>query len=255
MGHKVDLAEVIAFSDKVTKAADELTSDIGVVRTDITNIDSMDTFTGHAAKSAKGYLNELHVTLLESFEVLHATLKENTKEHIETFQSSVDSSEEAIVQSEYITEIKIKVEIDHTNISNNEGSVIKTLDDISDIIYIKKPSLENARNDFEEAMETMEELTENLDTFTTKGKKDDNLEKDLLDNIKLVMNKANASQGNARFKEFKHGSAGSSLTALRNIVKYTGKGVDIIEAHVDEKVKKREEQKKIIKRINRNLQL
>lgn len=243
MGHKVDLAEVISFSDKVAKAADEVSLDTDVARNNIMKIDSMNTFTGHAAKSAKGYLNDLHVTLLDSFDVLHTVMKDNLKDHIDTFKSSVDTSDEAIVQTEYLNQTKVWVEIDHKNIVNSAESVKKSLDDISDIVYIRRPSLEDAISDYDDMMETIEKLDENLNTFTTKGKKDDSLEKDLLDNIKVVLNKANASKGAARFKEYKHGKEGSAVAALRQTVGYVDKGASVIDKHLEEKKTKRQNNK------------
>jgi len=45
-------------------------------------INNMESFSGKAAKEAKGCFNELHLTILESFRGLFDDLDENLKQHL-----------------------------------------------------------------------------------------------------------------------------------------------------------------------------
>ena len=245
MSHKIDLAEVIAYLDKVTRASDEVYSNMDVVNSNIGKIDQMESFTGYTAKNIKDYLNNLHVTLVDSFQVLYVSMKENLQDHIDTFKSTVDSSDRAIVQSDYLNEVKMKINIEYQNVTSNDDSIKKTLDNISDIVYIYPPNVENVKSTYEAAEKTIDELDANLNTFTTKGKKHDNNTKELLQNINVVMNKANASTGESRFREYKYGSESEGMAALRNTVKYVAKGTSLIEAHVNDKAVQRQKNQRV----------
>ncbi|WP_368858660.1 T7SS effector LXG polymorphic toxin [Oceanobacillus saliphilus] len=51
------------------------------------------------AEEAKHYFNELHLTLLKSFEILFTDLDEQLKKHVNSFQSRVDMCESAIIET------------------------------------------------------------------------------------------------------------------------------------------------------------
>src|SRR5699024_5314535 len=97
MGHKVDISEVIAFSDELKTASEDIKTSLNKAEENIDQINAMASFSGKTAKQAKSYFNDLHKTVLESFSGLLTDLDNDLKKHMESFQLSVDRSESAII--------------------------------------------------------------------------------------------------------------------------------------------------------------
>src|SRR5699024_6453238 len=115
MGHKIDISEAITFSDDLTKTSQDIESKLKSVESFIDKIDAMDSFSEIAADSFDGYFNEFHLTVMESFEELFTDHDNIVKQHIEAFQSSVDSSKSAISESDYLTDRKNDIDIEFQN--------------------------------------------------------------------------------------------------------------------------------------------
>src|SRR5699024_881948 len=106
VSNKVDIAEVEAFSNDLEEISSNVRSSLDKVQERIDAVNNMESFSGKAAKEAKGYFNELHLTLLESFRGLFDDLNENLKQHIKSFGTEVDASESAIIESNYLQDVK-----------------------------------------------------------------------------------------------------------------------------------------------------
>ncbi|HLQ97666.1 MAG TPA: T7SS effector LXG polymorphic toxin, partial [Candidatus Dormibacteraeota bacterium] len=140
-----------------------------------------------ANDSAKGYFNEFHLTVMESFEELFTDLDNNVKQHIEAFQSNVDSSESAIIESDYLTDHKNDIDIEYQNLKNMHRTIEKTIDEVSDISSAIAPTTHSITNDNREVVKTIDELEENLTSFTKEGKSHDSQTKELLNYIEVTM--------------------------------------------------------------------
>ncbi|MFD1335886.1 T7SS effector LXG polymorphic toxin [Oceanobacillus iheyensis] len=66
-----------------------------------------ETATVFLATNAKNYFNDLHKTILITFEHLFTDLNDSLKKHLEMFQSRVDTSESAIIVSNYVKDLEI----------------------------------------------------------------------------------------------------------------------------------------------------
>jgi len=97
--HKVDKSEVIEFSDELKTASEDIKSSLRKVEENIEQINAMESFSGKAAKEAKGYFNDLHKTILESF------------------QLSVDRNESAIIESDYLKDTEEDISDDYEKLS------------------------------------------------------------------------------------------------------------------------------------------
>jgi|SRR5690625_1203873 len=62
-----------------------------------------------AAKEAKQYFGELHMTILESFRGLFDDLEGNLQQHIENFGSNVDGNDSAVFKSDYLQDVKLRI--------------------------------------------------------------------------------------------------------------------------------------------------
>lgn len=106
MANKVDISEVTDFQSDLQEASTDFRSQLDKVKENIEAINDMSSFSGKAAKEAKQYFSELHLTLLESFKGLFDDTEVNLQQHIEAFQSEVDSSDSAVIRSTYLEEVK-----------------------------------------------------------------------------------------------------------------------------------------------------
>ncbi|MFB1051943.1 T7SS effector LXG polymorphic toxin [Paraliobacillus sp. JSM ZJ581] len=102
MGQRVDLAEVRNFADDYYSYVNNLIDQFLDVKSAIKQINRMDSFKGSAANRAKGSLHNFHMQLLQHFENLMIDLLDNIDNHIGTFLSQIDSSDQAIIQGNYL---------------------------------------------------------------------------------------------------------------------------------------------------------
>lgn len=229
MSHKVDIAEVNEFSQSLKSASNDIALGIDSVINDIHQIRSMESFSGSAATTAKNYFGELHISLSDAFKTLFLLLHEHINKHLEQFESSVDSDQSAIVQSEYLQTVRQTVDIECKVLIGCQRDVCNVIDDISDIITITKPSSYSLVTLHREIINLMEELDRNLNNFTSKGKGHDQTAKDIIHHIEVIMTKAKAQTGEARFSDFKSGTADKDLLQTKDLLSYLSKMDTLLE--------------------------
>lgn len=239
MAHKVNISEVISLSDKTKKASSEVSTDLELTKSNVGLLNEMDSFSGRAAKSAKNYLNEFHLSVLGSFDTLFTSIDLHLQDHIETFHGSVDSSESAIIQSEYLESVKQDLEIEYENLEGTNRSVKRAIEKVTDIAPVTTPTFSEIVNSYRETTKFIDEVDKDLNSFTKKGKSDNSKTKDLIEKIEVVMRKANATKGEDRFTDYKHGTQEPDIVALNNIVDYTDKGMDAMYARLEDKANQR----------------
>ncbi|WP_407938093.1 T7SS effector LXG polymorphic toxin [Oceanobacillus iheyensis] len=66
-----------------------------------------ETSTVFLATNVKNYFNDLHKTILVTFEHLFTDLDDSLKKHLEMLQSRVDTSESTIIVSNYVKDLEI----------------------------------------------------------------------------------------------------------------------------------------------------
>jgi uncharacterized protein YukE len=215
MGKKVDIAEVSDLSDDLSSAASDITTQLDSIKANIDQINSMNSFLGQAAAEAKGYFNDLHKTVLESFGNLFADLDSHLKQHLNSFQSKVDSSVLAIVESDYLNEIKMDADDNYENVNAERQSINRTINNVADISSVAAPVFSSVTNDKNEAVETIFDLEEDLSLFTSEGSDHDSQTKDLLHHIEVAINRANSQAGESRFTNYQSSSTTVGLGVLR----------------------------------------
>lgn len=215
MGHKVDLSEVIALSDKVKTASNEVEAGIEKVLDHISSLRDMASFSGEAASSAKNYFGEFHGTLLESLYILFFDLKENLNNHIEKFQSNVDTNEQAIIQTDYLDSIRQTIDLEYQKLSGLGRNVQNAIQDISDIVSINSPTLYDITKSKRESVKIIDSLENELGSFTNSSKAKLNETKELIHDIEVAMRSVKSSKGEARFNEVNRGSSYSTVFKLQ----------------------------------------
>lgn len=214
MKHKVDISEVIEFSDELKTASEDIKSSLKKVEENIEQINAMESFSGKAAKEAKGYFNDLHKTILESFNGLFTDLDNNLKKHLESFQLSVDRNESAIIESDYLKDTEEDISDDYEKLSEEQESIRETISSVSDISSANHPISWTLDSDKDDATKIITKLEEKLDSFTRK--EDDSQTKELLHQIEVAMKNAKTNDGTARFTDYKGNSKNVGLPELKD---------------------------------------
>ncbi|MFD1414132.1 T7SS effector LXG polymorphic toxin [Oceanobacillus jeddahense] len=195
------------------EASTNFRSQLDKVVEHIEAVNGMSSFSGKAAKEAKQYFSELHVTLLESFKGLFDDLEANLEQHLEEFQSEVDVSETAIIQSNYLQDIQEDVNELYEDLVTQDETIHDTINDVSDISSATPPSFSDVDEYKNKAIKKLKEVDEDLASFTGKGDETD--VEAIMSKIETAMNSAQTSDGQARFADFERASQGSDLRKLQ----------------------------------------
>lgn len=221
---KVDMGEVHAFSDDLQHISADIHAQLAKVIKSVEIIDGMTSFSGKTAKDAKRYFNELHVTVLTAFQGLFEDLETNVKQHIKTFESDVDESENALITSHYLQEVREDIEEAFEKLTNEDEKIHDIITEVSDISSAKSPDFSDVNEWSKKATKATKELEEDISSFTSTGNETD--VQAIMQEIETVMNRATNSVGKTRFEGFK---GISSIDALGELTDYNEKNeVNII---------------------------
>lgn len=228
MGNKVDMAEVIAFSDELKSATSKIKSQLYAIKKSANQIAAMDSFTGLTADSAKDYLKDFHIKITENFTTLFESLSTQLSSHIVSFQSEVDSSNAALLDSGYLKDEQTKVSDQYSKVSESHSNLKATIQKISDISSLKPPSLSEAAKDKKTAVQILQKTEDKLHNFTTKGKKDAAKMDELLDQLEAILKDVGKMDKGNRFSEYYNGTANKHLKQLQTDISYYKKGKTIV---------------------------
>src|SRR5699024_10095083 len=148
----------------------------------------------------------------ESFRGLFDDLDENLKQHLQTFESEVDSSDTAVIESGYLQDVREDINEVYEELENEDESIHETIEDVSDITSATSPDFSDVNEWEKKSVEKIKELDEDLASFTSTGDETD--VKEIMNKIETVMNNSNTSEGKARFADFKGASDNSELKKL-----------------------------------------
>src|SRR5699024_6550613 len=197
MNLKAGMPEAIALSDKVSTAQDKIVTELNEVSSGIDDMINMDEFSGAAANSAKGYFENVHKTTVLAFQQLMIEIDKNLKNHINTFHSDVDTSEEAKVDKHYLEEVKEAIEIPFESLVETNEEVTRTIDDVADLVSVTKPNISLPQSDKDSIVELIEELIASLETYTTLSNE---RVKEMIHHVKALMKEIQSYKGEERFK-------------------------------------------------------
>ncbi|WP_249872492.1 T7SS effector LXG polymorphic toxin [Oceanobacillus saliphilus] len=218
MGNKVDISEVNELSHELGSAAGDIIAALDSIKSNIEQINAMDSFSGKAASNAKNYFNELHGSVIDNFQELFLKLETNLDNHINVFGESVDSSSTAIIDSNYLNETEGKVDLEYTKLRGYHQSIESTIQKVSDISSVSAPELYSVTSSKREVEDVIIELDKNLSNFTKEGKSRVANTKEFLHYIEKTIAAAGTEKGEARFNDFKSGTAKNELLALNGFV-------------------------------------
>ncbi|MEI3614648.1 T7SS effector LXG polymorphic toxin [Pseudogracilibacillus sp. SO30301A] len=197
MNLKADMPEAIALLEKVSSAQDKVVTEFNEVSSGIDDMINMDEFSGAAADSAKGYFENVHQTTVLAFQQLMIEIDKNLKNHINTFHSDVDTSERARVFKHYLEEVKEEIETPFKSLVETNEEVVRTIDDVADIVSVTKPNISLPQSDKDSIVELIEKLIANLGTYTTIS---NDRVKEMIHHVKALMKEIQSYKGEERFK-------------------------------------------------------
>src|SRR5699024_7772284 len=174
---------------------------------------------------------DFHQTIIVAFQELFIGIHENLKDHIDTFQSSVDASGSAIIESEYLKDHLLDINLPYQNLENIGEGVKGTIEGIEGIVSISPPEHYTMVKNYRDIEETVGELNDNLESFTSKGKKDITKIEDLLHYVEVTIGKASKAKGEERFNGYKRGTANKHLLDLKFLLIYKDKAKTIVTGH------------------------
>src|SRR5699024_4879385 len=112
-------------------------------------------------------------TILESFKGLFDDLEGNLEQHLSTFESEVDVSESALIQSQYLGDVKEDVKEIFKKLEKQDEIIADTIKEVSDISPAKPPEFSDVDEWKTKAIKKLEELNEDLDSFASEGNETD----------------------------------------------------------------------------------
>ena len=233
MGNKVDIQEVIALSDKTSNAKETIQTDFTTVMEQMNQLNDMESFKGQAAEIAKYYFAEFHQSIIDAIQLLFIEIDSNLDKNLEDFSSSVDSSDHARIKQSYIENEKEALDSLHQEYESLSEKINSTIDDVSDLVSVVKPSMTYLNYRKRESIKKMENVVENMGNFANQKKSDEINE--MLEHIRTLMSHAKAEKGEDRFTTF---YKGDPKKAKAKLDKWVDKNRDkTVVEHVEEKGK------------------
>lgn len=197
MSLKVDIPELETLSDKVSIAQDKVVTEFNQVSDVINDLINMESFSGDAADSAKGYYQNIHQTVIFAFQQLMIDIDNNLRNHLDIFHTEVDTSNIARIKAEYADNVREDIEINFQSLEDTDREVVQTIDDVSDIIIVTKPDLHSPKSDKEDIVKLINELIANLENYTST---DNTMVKEMIAHVKNLMKEIQTYSGEERFK-------------------------------------------------------
>ncbi|WP_416150205.1 T7SS effector LXG polymorphic toxin [Salipaludibacillus sp. HK11] len=214
-------------SRSLSSTSEDITVSLLKVAQNIEDICNMSSFSGETADQAKYYFSDFHLTMLTTFNGLLHDLYQNLNQHIEDFQSKVDESSKTIINSDYVRdtmedlhEQNEALEVLHSEVSN----IIRS---VSDISSATTPSFRFVKDDHDMAIDVAENVLEDVQSFTSVGRRSSAEIESLLQEIRTTLNHARAVSGSARFTDYKGGETTVGLAALKEYNKTIGTPVEV----------------------------
>ncbi|MFB1051935.1 T7SS effector LXG polymorphic toxin [Paraliobacillus sp. JSM ZJ581] len=215
MGKRVNLEEVVDFQDEWNTHVTEIKNSLTEIETDIEKICHLNSFSGVTADQAKGYFNDLHLTVLTTFAGLLTDLSDQVKHNITSFQAKVDGNKRAIVKHNYLQDIKEEIKEEYTALRECHNEFIDIVRSVSDITHANLSSFSTIRNNKQTLIAHNSNVQDDLDAFTYTGRSKTTNIDHILNEVKVTLNRTSELNGNTRFTDYRQNSISSGLSALK----------------------------------------
>ncbi|WP_371069049.1 T7SS effector LXG polymorphic toxin [Sediminibacillus sp. JSM 1682029] len=200
MVQKVDISEVISFSDDLYAETEQLVDKLNIIKANINLIIQMDSFKGKTANSAKDFFTELHTKTLSAFQELFSSLQHNIDSHIQAFHSEVDTSSSTILHSQYLQEKEEDIIDGYAEIKQTAREVNSTINRVLDITSVTTPTLSKVSSEKTEVNQLLNKLSKSFAGFVNTGSGDSDV-KTIISEIKTMLNEASKKTGTDRFND------------------------------------------------------
>ncbi|MFD1335880.1 T7SS effector LXG polymorphic toxin [Oceanobacillus iheyensis] len=175
-----------------------------------------ETATVFLATNAKNYFNDLHKTILITFEHLFTDLDGSLRKHLELFKSRVDTSESAIIDSDYVKDLELDIKEDWEKLSLEQDKVRETMNSVSDITSAIHPNYYPPEADKDDVIKIITNLEQELNSFTNVGQEEISSIEDLLNQVATTIENAGTVEGEGRFTDYIGTSTTLGLSYLKD---------------------------------------
>lgn len=218
MGDKVDMSEVFRLSDDLKVASSEIDSILERVKKDIEQIIAIESFSGKAAKQAKHYFGDFHLTIIDVYQRLFLDVKNYLGNHIDLFVSEVDSNKSTKIEKNHLQDINMDVNEQYEKINFEHQSINRTISNVGDISSTTTPDFSFVENDQRRLKKEIKNLEEKFALFTTEGKQHDLQMKELLHHIDVTINNFDKKKDQGHFEGHTFSIAYVGLPVLKDYV-------------------------------------
>src|SRR5699024_206418 len=124
----------------------------------------------------------------------------NVEQHKKSFRVKVDANDNAIIESDYLLEVKEDIKEVYDKLEDEDETIHDTIQGITDISSATTPNFSDVNEWKNNSIEKIQEVDEDLDGFTSTGNEADVDE--IMHQIEVVMESATANNGQSRFTDF-----------------------------------------------------
>lgn len=219
MGHHVDMAEVMAFHDRLKMASDQAASRLKKVKSAVHTIEAMNTFKGQAADKAKEYFGDFHLTVLDAFKTLFDLLNFRVKEQLKTFSRDVDGNHLAIIKADVLAAARDNIDIFHNHFKSINSDVSETIHGIRDILDLRPIDTGYFTDSKNGVIHAIEMVERDFDAFIHHSKHADNADH-LIEELEKMIGYVSKIDGQERYQAYKIHHA---MDKLKDVVAATAK--------------------------------
>lgn len=204
------------------EASSDIQSQLEQVKESIESINGMSSFSGKTAEEMKSYFEEMHLTIIKSFRGLFGDLEADLKQHMQDFQTKVDASESAKIESNYLKEVQEDIKEVYEDLESQEDIIAETIKEVSDITTADVPKFSEVTDAKDEAVEKTEEVEEYLESFNGTSEEID--VESILSQIESVMEKPKPAKAPHAFWTLKELPVSKILRNCRIIMRIRRRG-------------------------------
>ncbi|WP_170289450.1 T7SS effector LXG polymorphic toxin [Metabacillus lacus] len=187
---RVSIEEVHAFYEEQSSINKEIREKLNRIKTNIDSVQNLNSFKGQTAEAAKAFFTEYHGTMLDAFQGLFAQLDITLAAHIQAFYDNVDSSEQALLNRDYIEDQEEQIGNYDDKLEGIAKGISQQIESVADITSASAPSAGDMRSSADDTLQVTTNLKRHYNQFTNSGKGDLSSIQSMMEEISALLYKA-----------------------------------------------------------------
>lgn len=215
---KIDYHELAQTYEDFFDAQQNQLDIFNTTRSSISELIELETFSGKSADRAKSYLGDVHLSVLDTFNMALMEMEIRLHNLEDEFLETVDSSTKAIIDTEYIKDAIDTIKGYQTDLLGLDGLVQGIYNSSADLIILKSMSCQKIDDYLEDAKAEAGNTKKTLENFNTSHKSDLSSVTDMLSNMEAAftyMKNVSSPQS------IRHSMTGDPFQWLQNLRGYS----------------------------------